>query len=63
MLVLNRYIGQSIDIGDHIKIHFLEDNNGRIKIGIEAPRYIRVLRSEILDKLPLLKRNGKNEVI
>lgn len=56
MLVLNRYIGQSIDIGDHIKIHLLEDNNGRIKVGIEAPRYIRVLRSEILDGLPLTEK-------
>lgn len=49
MLILNRKADESIVIGDNIEIKILEVVDGKIKIGIEAPRDIRILRKEIYD--------------
>ena len=47
MLILNRKLGESIIINENIEIKVLEDTEGRIKIGIEAPKNITVLRKEV----------------
>lgn len=47
MLILNRKAGESIIIGEDIEITILEIEEGRIKIGIDAPRDINILRKEI----------------
>ena len=47
MLILNRKVGEAIIIGEDIEITILEIDEGRIKIGIDAPRDISILRKEI----------------
>lgn len=47
MLILNRKIGESIIIGEEIEITVLEVEENRVKIGIDAPRDINILRKEI----------------
>lgn len=47
MLVLSRKKGESIDIGDDIRITVTEVINGKVKIGIDAPRSVNVRRSEL----------------
>lgn len=47
MLVLNRNIGESIHIGDDIRITVLGTNGNQTRIGINAPREIPVHREEI----------------
>lgn len=47
MLILTRKLGESITIGDDIKITFLDTKGKQIKIGIEAPPNIAVHREEI----------------
>ncbi len=49
MLVISRQPGDSILIGDDIKVIILEVSGDKIKIGIEAPKSIRIMRSEVLD--------------
>ena len=49
MLVLSRKLRESIVIADDIVIHFLRSHGNRIEIGIEAPRDVLVLRSELCD--------------
>ena len=49
MLILNRKADESIMIGDHIEIRILEIVDGKIKIGIDAPKDISILRKEIYD--------------
>ncbi len=47
MLILTRKLGESIAIGDDIKITFLESKGRQIKIGIDAPSHVAVHREEI----------------
>ncbi len=53
MLVLKRKEGQSIDIGDDVKIVLREIRGGHVKIGILAPRGVRVKRSEIEESVAI----------
>ncbi len=50
MLVLKRKAGESIIISDNIEIKIIEIEDGRIKIGIEAPKEVSILRKEVLDE-------------
>jgi len=45
MLVLSRKIGESIKLADDIEITVLAVDNGRVRLGIRAPRHIDVRRS------------------
>ena len=47
MLVLGRKQNERIHIGDDIIITVLEVRGQTVKIGIEAPREVRVLRGEL----------------
>jgi carbon storage regulator CsrA len=49
MLVLSRKSTESIHIGDNVVITVLEIRGNKVSIGIEAPRDIHVLRSELQD--------------
>ena len=46
MLVLTRSEGQSIDIGTGIKITITRVCGGRVRVGIQAPADVRVMRTE-----------------
>ena len=48
MLVLARKQGESITIDNETTITVLEARNGTIRLGIEAPRQIPVMRTELL---------------
>jgi carbon storage regulator CsrA len=47
MLVLSRKAGQKLQIGDNVTITILEVHGNTVRVGIEAPREIRVLRGEL----------------
>ena len=49
MLVLSRKIGESIQIAGGIRVTVTEIRGGRVRLSIEAPPEIRVLRKEIAD--------------
>jgi len=52
LLTLTREAGQKIVIGDDIIITVVSiSDNGRVRIGIDAPRQIRIDRSEVLDRI------------
>ncbi len=47
MLILTRKIGETIRIGNEIKVIILETKGKQIKIGIEAPLDLAVHRGEV----------------
>ncbi len=47
MLILSRRPGESLTIGDEITITVVGVNGNQIRLGITAPRDVRVLREEI----------------
>ncbi len=51
MLILTRKIGESIVIGDDIVIKVVETGKNTIRIGIDAPREITVLRQEVFESI------------
>lgn len=48
MLILTRKLEQGIVIDGHVVVRVLAIEGERIKIGVEAPRSITVLREELL---------------
>lgn len=48
MLVLSRKQGTSIVIGSDIRVTVISTSNQRVKLGIEAPASVRVVRTELL---------------
>ena len=53
MLVLTRKIDQTIVIGGGIVVRVLDAGGGRVRIGVEAPDDVVVLRGEIAARLGL----------
>jgi len=47
MLVISRKKDESITIGEHIVVTILAVDGDRVKLGIEAPRSMVILRQEI----------------
>jgi carbon storage regulator CsrA len=47
MLVLTRKKSEMIRIGDNVVIKVISTGNGKVKIGIEAPEDVRVVRAEL----------------
>ncbi len=51
MLILSRRVGESITIGDDIVVTVVAVGGNQIRLGIEAPRRVRVLRQEIVQAI------------
>jgi carbon storage regulator len=50
MLVLSRKTNDAILIGDEITIKIIEVRGGGVRIGIDAPKDVGILRAELLLK-------------
>ncbi len=51
MLVLSRKKGDSIMIGDQIEVKVLSVDGDQVKLGIVAPKTVKVHRSEIFEAI------------
>ena len=52
MLVLSRKSTERIHIGDNVVVTVLEIRGNKVRIGIDAPKEIHVLRSELKEVVP-----------
>jgi carbon storage regulator len=50
MLVLTRRLGETLLIGDDIVVRVVSTSNGAVKLGIEAPADITILRGEVAER-------------
>lgn len=51
MLILSRKVDESIIIDGNIEIKIVELEDGKVKIGIEAPRNIEIMRKELYTRI------------
>jgi carbon storage regulator len=50
MLVLSRSTKDTIHVGDDVTIHILSVRGQTVRVGIEAPKSVRVMRGEIANR-------------
>ena len=58
MLVLSRKTNESISIDGGIRITVVSLGRGTVRLGIEAPQNVGILREELTGKTPRLLRRG-----
>lgn len=60
MLVLARKVDESIEIGNGIRIVVLEIGAKQVSLGIQAPKKVRVRRTEVADSEEKKPRKQKS---
>ena len=58
MLVLSRRVGERLMIGDDIVITVIDVRSDGVRIGIDAPREVRVTRAEIYEAVTQSNREA-----
>lgn len=51
MLVLSRFIDEQILIGNDVVITIVEVRGNKVRVGIDAPQNIKILRKEVLERI------------
>jgi carbon storage regulator len=51
MLILSRRVNEKIVIGDDVVVSVVEVRGDQVKLGIEAPRNVKVFRQEVFDAI------------
>jgi carbon storage regulator len=51
MLILSRKIDEKIKIGTDITITLIDVHGDQVKIGVEAPKDVKVFRQEVFDAI------------
>ena len=75
MLILSRKTNEKIMIGDDISVSIIEIRGDQVRIGVDAPKSVKVFRQEVFDAIkaenkaaaesavvfPVLKIDAKRE--
>lgn len=51
MLILTRKVGESVLVGDQIKIMVVEVKGRQVRLGVEAPRETKIYRGELFERI------------
>ncbi|WP_432407096.1 carbon storage regulator CsrA [Wukongibacter sp. M2B1] len=57
MLILSRKLNESLIVGENIEIKVIKIEDGKVKLGISAPKDINIYRKELYDII--VKENMK----
>ncbi|MGN0666992.1 MAG: carbon storage regulator [Huintestinicola sp.] len=49
MLIISRKQGESFLIGEDIRISIIEASKDKVRVGIDAPRDVKIIRSELYE--------------
>ena len=58
MLILSRKVDEKIKIGDNITITLIEVRGDQVKIGVEAPKNVKVFRQEVFNEIQTENREA-----
>ena len=61
MLILARNVGETIVIGDDVKVVVMDVKGNQIKLGIDAPKDVAVNREEIHNRM-LAEERAKQQL-
>jgi carbon storage regulator len=61
MLILSRKEGESIVIGENITVKIVSAEKGVVKLGIEAPSEVSILRSELVSAVEDANRQASEQ--
>lgn len=59
MLILSRHAGESIRIGQDVRIVVIQVGGGKVRLGIEGPRELRILREELYEMVSDMNREAR----
>ena len=51
MLILSRKVDEKIVIGDDISVSIVEIRGDQVRIGVDAPKTVKVFRKEVFDAI------------
>lgn len=60
MLILSRKLEEAIWLGDNIKIKIMGIEKGTVKIGIDAPSDVTILREELKEAVADVNKQASN---
>lgn len=58
MLILTRRIGETLMVGDDVKVTVLNIQGGQVRIGVDAPKQVEVHREEIYSRIQAEKKGN-----
>ncbi len=61
MFIMARLVGQELVIGDNVRIKIVGIKEGKVRIGIDAPKDVSVHRQEIHDEIKSGIKRIKNK--
>lgn len=62
MLVISRKNGEEVNIGEDIVLKIIDIDKNQVKIGIEAPRDVSILRAELIKEVTLQNKLSTKHV-
>lgn len=57
-LILGRRVGESLKINDDITVTVIEVRGGQVRLSIVAPKWVRVHRQEVWERIQEENRSG-----
>ena len=51
MLILSRKVNEKVMIGDDITVSIIEVRGDQVRIGVDAPKSVKVFRREVFDAI------------
>ena len=58
MLILTRMVGETIVIDGGIKVTVMDVQGNQIRLGIDAPKEVKVYREEIIERIKAENKNA-----